>query len=181
MEPPKVDDAVAAYRKALEFDPKNATAALGIGIAYYASERYDEAIQAFEEAKRIAPEVAPVADAYLAAIERIKKGTGPGPTPTPPPEADLSLLAERIQSRDANVRLRAAKDLCRLGRDAVDLLVWATANDSSWDVRDLAVTCLGNVGPGARAATPYLRTSSGRPGKPWRRSSADRDSRSGHP
>ncbi len=53
--PPHTDESVAAYKKALEIDPKNAQAALGMGWAYSFSRMWDPAIAAFQQAITIDP------------------------------------------------------------------------------------------------------------------------------
>jgi superkiller protein 3 len=50
IDPPQADKAVAAYGKALELDPKNGQAALGLGWALSYARKYDEAIAAFTKA-----------------------------------------------------------------------------------------------------------------------------------
>jgi Tfp pilus assembly protein PilF len=48
--PPKVEESVRAYQKALEIDPKQAQAALGLGWAFFVGERYDESAAAYTKA-----------------------------------------------------------------------------------------------------------------------------------
>ncbi len=60
--PPKVEESVAAYKKALELDPKEEQAALGLGWAYLTSQKYDDSIAAYNRALQIEPKLAP--DAY---------------------------------------------------------------------------------------------------------------------
>jgi Tfp pilus assembly protein PilF len=50
VDPPQAEKAVAAYGKALELDPKNGQAALGLGWAQSYAHKYDEAIAAFDKA-----------------------------------------------------------------------------------------------------------------------------------
>ena len=57
--PPKVEDSIAAYKKALELDPKEEQAALGLGWAYLTSQKYDESIAAYNRALQIEPKLAP--------------------------------------------------------------------------------------------------------------------------
>ena len=59
MKPPKVEDSVAAYKKAVELDPKEEQAALGLGWAYLTSQKYDESIAAYNRALQIEPKLAP--------------------------------------------------------------------------------------------------------------------------
>lgn len=53
MTPKKTHEAVAAYKRALELDAKNAQAALGMGWAYSYQKDYDAAIAAFQKATAI--------------------------------------------------------------------------------------------------------------------------------
>jgi superkiller protein 3 len=62
IDPPRGQESVAAYRKALELDPKNAQAALGLGWALSLVDTHDEAIGAFQNAIRLEPKLA--AEAY---------------------------------------------------------------------------------------------------------------------
>ena len=58
----KPDESIAAYRKALAIDPKQAQAALGLGWAYTQKKEYDQAIAAYQQAVQLDPKLAP--DAY---------------------------------------------------------------------------------------------------------------------
>ncbi len=62
MEPRRADESVAAYKKALELDPTNEQAALGMAWAYSYLKRYDDSITAFNKAMELEPDLA--ADAY---------------------------------------------------------------------------------------------------------------------
>jgi len=62
MKPPKTADSIAAYKKALELDPKEEQAALGLGWAYSYTKSWDESIAAFNKAIQIEPKLA--GDAY---------------------------------------------------------------------------------------------------------------------
>ena len=55
-------ESVDAYKKALELDPSNEQAALGMAWAYSYMKSYDESIKAFEKAMQLDPDLA--ADAY---------------------------------------------------------------------------------------------------------------------
>jgi len=57
MTPAKTDDSVAAYRKVLEIDPKNAQAAQGIALAYLYAERWSEAEAAYLKVAEIDPKL----------------------------------------------------------------------------------------------------------------------------
>jgi superkiller protein 3 len=51
----KPEDSIAAYKKALELDPKQEQAALGLGWAYSYTKNYDGAIAAYQQAIQIDP------------------------------------------------------------------------------------------------------------------------------
>jgi tetratricopeptide (TPR) repeat protein len=55
--PKRTKEAVDAYRRALDLDPKNEQAALGMGWAYSYQQSYDEAIAAFLKSAQIDPAV----------------------------------------------------------------------------------------------------------------------------
>jgi tetratricopeptide (TPR) repeat protein len=56
-EPPQAEKALTAYQKALELDPKNAQAALGLGWAASYAKKYEEAIAAFGKAMQLEPKM----------------------------------------------------------------------------------------------------------------------------
>jgi tetratricopeptide (TPR) repeat protein len=60
--PPKVEESIVAYKKALELDPKEEQAALGLGWAYMTSQKYEDSIAAYNKAAQIEPKLA--GDAY---------------------------------------------------------------------------------------------------------------------
>jgi tetratricopeptide (TPR) repeat protein len=51
----KATESIAAYKKALELDPKEEQAALGLGWAYQYTKEYDKAIAAYNQAMQINP------------------------------------------------------------------------------------------------------------------------------
>ena len=57
-EPKKIDDSIAAYKKALEINPKEEQAALGMGWSYINQKSWDAAIAAFNKAMQIDPTTA---------------------------------------------------------------------------------------------------------------------------
>ena len=62
MTPRKPEESVAAYKKALELDPTNEQAALGMAWAYSYSKQYADSMAAFTKAMELEPDLA--ADAY---------------------------------------------------------------------------------------------------------------------
>jgi tetratricopeptide (TPR) repeat protein len=62
MKPPKLEDSIVAYKKALELDPKEEQAALGLAWSYLTAQKYDDSIAAYNKSLQIEPKLAP--DAY---------------------------------------------------------------------------------------------------------------------
>jgi tetratricopeptide (TPR) repeat protein len=62
MTPARFEPSIAAYKKALELDPKEEQAALGLASVYLASQKYDDSIASYERAMQIEPKLA--GDAY---------------------------------------------------------------------------------------------------------------------
>jgi superkiller protein 3 len=55
FEPPRVEEAVAAYEQALKLDPENADAAFGVAESYRAGRQWERAISAYERVEDMAP------------------------------------------------------------------------------------------------------------------------------
>lgn len=55
FEPPRVEEAVAAYERALKLDPKNGEAALGVAESYRAGRQWARAISAYERFSDVDP------------------------------------------------------------------------------------------------------------------------------
>ena len=66
VEPKRADEAVAAYKKALELDPKNEQAALGVGWSYFYGRKWDEALASFNKAIELEPSLAADANNAIA-------------------------------------------------------------------------------------------------------------------
>jgi superkiller protein 3 len=58
VEPPRAEESVNAYKKALELNPKEAQAALGMGWAYSYQKKYDDSIASFNKAIELDPKTA---------------------------------------------------------------------------------------------------------------------------
>ncbi|HEX6738686.1 MAG TPA: tetratricopeptide repeat protein, partial [Vicinamibacteria bacterium] len=183
QKPPKVDEALASYHEALKLDPKNAAAALGVGLAHYAGQHYDEAIQAFQGAGKLGGELTADCDVYTAwcyvaktnvakakeyrakvaraepeldaAIRSLEQRIERPPAPPVPIERpDPTVL---IQSKNPTTRMSGVRQLCGMGREGLDPLMFVVTREDNWDVRTQAVICVGNIGPAASSAVPYLR------------------------
>jgi tetratricopeptide (TPR) repeat protein len=55
LEPPRIEEAVAAYERASELDPGNADAALGVAESYRAGRQWERAISAYERVEDVDP------------------------------------------------------------------------------------------------------------------------------
>jgi tetratricopeptide (TPR) repeat protein len=204
MTPPKIDESVAAYKKALEINPKGEQSALGMGWAYSYGKNWDGAIGAFEQAIKIEPKTAGEAHDGMAwsyffkkdlpkAKEMLEKAKGEGRPDTKlatniervetlmarggaeaqnamaeaehererqrQQEAKFASLNQGLSSKDANLRCRAMRDIAGLigVGDAMPYLIRALTGDPSYSVRICAANALAAIGPGAKAAVPYLK------------------------
>jgi HEAT repeat protein len=72
--------------------------------------------------------------------------------------ADVSLLVKNLESKDNEVRRKAAEDLKELGKDAKDAVPALTKalKDSDSFVRRFSAQALGSIGIDARSAVPAL-------------------------
>jgi tetratricopeptide (TPR) repeat protein len=198
MEPTsKPEEAVKAYSKALELDPKNSQAALGLGWAYSFSRKYDEAITAFQKAVSLEPKTAAEANngiawcyyfksdlpkakefaakakesgrnvaGLLSNIDKKEKGitqvqeeatTAFRQEQRAKEAPDVNASGQALMRGPAAGKIRAAKDLAKFGRPAVQYLVFAAVNDGNFDVREAAIQSLGAVGGSARDSCPQLK------------------------
>ena len=66
IEPPRNEEAIAAYKKALELDPKNAQAALGLAWVYLNAKRYADSIAACKQAMQIDTGLSPACNQTMA-------------------------------------------------------------------------------------------------------------------
>src|SRR4029450_5106623 len=58
VDPPQALESAAAYQKALQIDPQNAQAGLGLGWAHLTGNQFDPAIEAFTKAMALDPQTA---------------------------------------------------------------------------------------------------------------------------
>ncbi len=73
MKPPKTQESIAAYKKALELDPKEEQSALGLGWAYSYTKSWDDSIAAFNKSIQIEPKLAGEANNGIAWAYFFKK------------------------------------------------------------------------------------------------------------
>ena len=108
---------MAAYKKALELEPKNEQAALGMGWAYFYLKHWDEAIAAFNKAMELEPTTAPEAYNGIAWAYFFKKDVAkakeywtraqPRAAPTPGSRPTSSGSRRARRSSEARRRRRA--------------------------------------------------------------------------
>jgi len=182
--PPRVNEAVAAYEKALKLEPKNAKAALGVALSYRAGGQWARAVTAYERVSQVNPRLEGEAllgtswcyfragDDYKArffAGLAAKAGVNVGPLRNAllgPPKAgaatlksadEINELALQLDEKQAGEQALAARRLLGLGRPAVPYLASALGDkDTALAVREAIVDGLGKMGPGASAALPQL-------------------------
>jgi tetratricopeptide (TPR) repeat protein len=179
-EPPRVEEAVAAYEKALKLDPKSSQAALGIARSYRAGRQWAKAIGAYEGVQTSFPRLE--RDALLgiawcyylsgddgrarfytgtavragADVTAIRQVLGRPPAGVID-EGDRADLVQGLRSKNAGVQARSVKGLLELGRPAVPALAAALGRTgTSLPARELIVQGLGDLGPAAREALPQL-------------------------
>ncbi len=203
MKPPKTADSIAAYKKALEIDPKEEQSALGLGWAYSYTKSWDDSIAAFNKAIQMEPKLAGEAEngiawAYLFKrdipnarahmekavqggrndarlkenVERAEKAatTGGGWTEEDQRRAEAQREQEReayekfdrvnqdLRSKNALQRIRGRRDLCSMaGAEPVPTATYMLQADPDFSVREQAAVCLGNQGPAAKSALPYIQ------------------------
>lgn len=155
--PPRVTEAVAAYDRALELDPKSGQAALGAALSYRSGKQWARAITAYERVSTVDRKLDGEAllgtawchyrsgDLYKAtffgglavragADVRALRGAlarqaRPATTPGPAPRTDddLDELVDQLGSKSAGLQVRAVKGLLGVGKPAVPYLASALA------------------------------------------------------
>jgi Tfp pilus assembly protein PilF len=73
MKPPRTDEAIAAYKRAMEIDPKNEQVALGLARSLFNANRFDEAIDMYRKTIQLEPKYAGEADLGIAWSQTFKK------------------------------------------------------------------------------------------------------------
>ncbi len=182
--PPRVTESVAAYEKALQLEPKNAKAALGVALSYRAGGQWTRAVTAYERVSQVNPRLDGEAmlgtswcyfragDDYKArffAGLAAKAGVDVGPLRKAllgPPKAgaatlktadEINELALQLDENNAGEQALAAQRLLGLGRAAVPYLASALHDKgTAIAVRETIVAGLGKMGPAARDALPEL-------------------------
>lgn len=166
LTPPKVDDAVAAYKKALVLDPKNEQAAMGIGRTYYSAKRYDEAIAAFQQALKVSADVTGEAELSIAwcyvakrdaanAKVHMEKASAAGK-----PEPKLKEAVEKLEKGQAT---EARAEMHEEGVDLSQCSRQLMAKDPN--ARRAAVKCLCGAGRDAVSQLVFVVANDGEEAK----------------
>jgi tetratricopeptide (TPR) repeat protein len=71
--PPRTEEAIAAYKKALEIDPKNEQVTIGLARSLFNANRFDEAIEMYKKTIQLEPTYAGEADLGIAWSYTFKK------------------------------------------------------------------------------------------------------------
>jgi spermidine synthase len=67
------DEAVRRFRQVLQHDPRHASSYIHLGVSYAALERFDASIAAYEEAKHLRADLAPVVAQSVDLVERLRR------------------------------------------------------------------------------------------------------------
>jgi tetratricopeptide (TPR) repeat protein len=177
FEPPRVAEAVAAYREALKLEPRNAEAALGIARSYRAGKQWTRAVEAYErlaaQHRRLDGQAQlGIAWCYYRSGDSYKAGFYTGLAARAGADVgalrsalgkpvwaadELDELLDQLRSKHPGEQARAVKRLVALGKSGVPHLVSALQRrTTAIAVRETIVDGLGRLGPAAREALPPL-------------------------
>jgi len=159
----KYDEAINAFQKAVSLEPKTASEANnGIAWCYYFKNDLPKAKEFAAKAKADGRNVA----GLLSNIDKKEKGvvqvqeeaTQAFRQEQRAKEApDVHASGQALMRGPAAGKIRAARELAKFGRPAVQYLVFAAVNDGSFDVREASIQSLGALGTAAREACPQLK------------------------
>ena len=178
FEPPRAAEAVAAYERALDLDPKDGEAALGIAESYRAGRQWARAVEAYERVSSVDRRLEGEAmlgaawcyyrsgDDYRArfytglAVRAGADVSGLRQALSRPPSKggdEVAELVDQLASEHGGLQARAVRGLLDRGRAAVPSLVAALQRRRTClAAREAIVEGLARMGPGARAALPAL-------------------------
>jgi tetratricopeptide (TPR) repeat protein len=178
FEPPRVEKAVAAYQRALELDPRDGEAALGVARSYRAGRQWARAVQAYEHVpsvdRRLEGEaMLGAAWCYLRSGDdyRARFYTGLAARagadvsglraaltrPSSSAGDVIDQLVDELSSEHPGEQARAVRRLLDQGRAAVPFLAAALRRSGTClAAREAIVDGLAGMGPDAGAALPSL-------------------------
>jgi tetratricopeptide (TPR) repeat protein len=160
--PKRTKESVEAYRKALELDPKNAQAALGMGWAYSVEQSHDAAIAAFLKSAQIDPDLTAEAmngaawsyffkGDFAQALAHVDKAQAAGRS-DPRLRENIAKVEKLKEQKDAYEKeLKRLQEERAKGPDVGTLCRQAASGDAGSKIR--AIRALGDAG---REAVPCL-------------------------
>lgn len=118
-DPPKPQEAVAAYKKLLELEPKNPTAQVGLGWSYYLAKDWQNAITAFGAGAQMEPKLAGAAN-YGIASATLQSTVAAKSKDTAAARKALETAAASLPAGDPNIaKLKASLDRYEKAGEAV--------------------------------------------------------------
>jgi tetratricopeptide (TPR) repeat protein len=178
FEPPRVEEAVAAYQHALGLDPKCGEAALGVAQSYRAGQQWARAVQAYERVPSVDRRLE--GEAMLGAAWCYFRGGDDYRTrfytglaaragadvselraaltrPSSSAGDVIDRLVDELSSKHPGEQARAVRGLLHQGRAAVPFLAAALRRSGTClAAREAIVEGLARMGPDARGALPSL-------------------------
>jgi tetratricopeptide (TPR) repeat protein len=163
------DEAIAAFQKAMQLEPKLAAEAhKGIAWAYTTKKDFENARKALDKAEEAGGGDQRLSD-LLDKVEKMK-AEGKVFDEKAAEEAEQQRQAaleaaakadkinQLIGSQNPATRLQGVKQLVTLGAtDAVPTLTWMLVNDKDYSVKIAVANALGSFGGAARKACPHLK------------------------
>jgi len=125
MKPARTDEAIAAYKKAMEIDPKNEQATLGLARSLFNANRFDEAIEMYKKTIQLEPKYAGEADLGIAWSYTFKKDLAQARATLakakgelPPGDSRVAQVAENIEKVEKGQQAEKAAAEAAQNREA---------------------------------------------------------------
>ncbi len=174
MDPPKGEESVTAYKRALEIDPKSAQAALGLGWALILTRGHEEAVAAFKKAMDSDSATKGEALDGTAWVHYFKKDMAQAKATLASAQAAgrndfrlkdaIAKYEEALQKGKEEAEKRMAQGSAGVGREAgIDALA-RDLRSKNVGVRVKAAEAMGAAGA---EAVPHLHYAVGKPDEEW--------------